>query len=82
MINVGKSLAASGPRYIHGKRETYRWKELSEYKTYQQVEDEYFEIFEELMSGRFLGQLSGFDNLSNVCPATLLNAFTANMRER
>lgn len=30
----------------------------------------------------FTGQLKGFEMLSTVCPATLLNAFTADMRER
>ena len=34
------------------------------------------------MQQRFTGQLSGFPNLSKVCPATLLNAFTADMRKR
>lgn len=34
------------------------------------------------MSRAFAGQLSGFTDLSEFCPATLLNAFTADMRER
>jgi hypothetical protein len=34
------------------------------------------------MRRNFYGELSGFGNLSKVCPATLLNAFTANMRDR
>lgn len=34
------------------------------------------------MSRNFLGELSGFENISKICPATLLNAFTANMRDR
>lgn len=34
------------------------------------------------MNNAFTGQLGGFPNLSQVCPATLLNAFTADMRKR
>ena len=34
------------------------------------------------MRGRFLGQLSGLEALSQVCPATLLNAFTTDMIKR
>jgi hypothetical protein len=30
----------------------------------------------------YTGQLSGFANMSKICPATLLNAFTADMRKR
>ncbi len=30
----------------------------------------------------FTGQLSGYSNMTKVCPATLLNAFTANMIQR
>ena len=28
VINEGKNLLLSGPRYIHGARETYRWRKL------------------------------------------------------
>jgi hypothetical protein len=34
------------------------------------------------MNRNFKGELSGFNNLTTVCPATLLNAFTADMRTR
>ena len=35
-----------------------------------------------MMRSRFAGQLSGFSNMTKVCPATLLNPFIANMAER
>ncbi len=31
VLNVGKSLVHSGPRFIHGQRQTYRWRELETY---------------------------------------------------
>jgi hypothetical protein len=34
------------------------------------------------MRSAFNGELSGYGNLSKICPSTLLNAFTANMVER
>jgi hypothetical protein len=40
------------------------------------------DTFEDLMNRNFKGELSGFSNLTKVCPATLLNAFTADMRKR
>lgn len=29
VLNVGKSLLLCGPRFIHGKREHYKWRDLS-----------------------------------------------------
>jgi pyruvate-formate lyase len=46
------------------------------------LENEYFNIFEEIMRKNFNFELAGFGNLSTICPASLLNAFTANMRSR
>ncbi len=34
------------------------------------------------MRGRFAGQLSGYSNMTKVCPATLLNPFIADMFDR
>jgi hypothetical protein len=42
LINVGKNLLFSGPRYIHGQRLSYRDRPLDTYKTYDEVEKEYF----------------------------------------
>lgn len=39
VLNVGKSLLQSGPRFIHGMRNTYRDRPLSTYKTYEELEN-------------------------------------------
>ena len=55
MLNVGKSLLQSGPRYIHGMRNIYRDRKLSDYTSYELFEQEYMDTFEDLMNRGFKG---------------------------
>jgi pyruvate-formate lyase len=82
VLNEGKNLLDSGSRFINGKRNTYRERPLESFKTYQDVEDEYFETFKEFIRRDTIGGLVGHGAVTAWCPATLLNAFVADLRER
>ena len=81
-LNEGHEFGTSGPAFIHGKRGYYTFTSVDEYKSYEDLEEAYLKIFRNVYLQGANGHLGGYGNITNVCPAPLLNAFVHNSHEK
>lgn len=81
-LNEGRDFVSSGPQFIHGKRGYYTYTPISTFKTYDDLENAYIKIFKNVFLQGANGHLGGYGNITDVCPATLINAFVHESREK
>ena len=84
LLNEGKQLLQSGPRFIHGVRSHYIEYKIADLQkdTYENFEDKFFHYFKTIVTKNYTGQLGNYGRVSEIFPTSLLNAFTSGFVER